>query len=52
MSIFKTADLSAHERKKVGIAKADMEAKNNKDFLLKLVDAYNELRRIKGRNIL
>lgn len=50
--IFKTGELTKSEGKKISIAKAEVEAKNNKECLLKLVDAYNELRRIKGRDIL
>ena len=44
------AELTKEERKKVRIAKIKMDAKSNVDCLLKLVDAYNELRRIKGED--
>lgn len=46
------AEMEESEIKKIRIAKAEIGAKNNKECLLKLVDAYNELRRIKGRDIL
>lgn len=51
MVLFK-AEMEESEIKKIRIAKAEIGAKNNKECLLKLVDAYNELRRIKGRDIL
>ena len=52
MPAFRTGDLSNVEWKKVKIAKANIGEGNNKEFLLKLVDDYNELRRVKGRDIL
>ena len=51
MPMFK-ADMTDSEIKKVRIAKAEMGAKSNIDCLLKFVDEHNELRRIKGRDIL
>jgi len=52
MPAFRAGDLSDVEWKKVQVAKAEMGAKSNIDCLLKFVDEHNELRRIKGRDIL
>lgn len=51
MVMFK-ADLSDSEIKKAREMKLKLDAKNNADFMLKLIACCNELQRIKGRNIL
>ena len=44
--------MSDIEWKRVQLAKAEMGAKSNVDCILKFVDEHNELRRIKGRDII
>lgn len=51
MPLFK-AEMTDKEIKRARAAKVEIEAKNNTQFVLKLIDAYDELRRSKGRNIL
>lgn len=51
-SSFRTTKLSDAEWEKVQLAKAEMGAKSNVDCILKFVDEHNELRRIKGRDII
>ena len=52
MPAFRAGDLSDVAWKKVQLAKANIGEGNNREFLLKLVDDYNESRRTKGRDIL
>lgn len=51
MPLFK-AKMSDRAIKRARIAKAQIDAKNNAEFVEKLIDVYDELRRSKGRNIL
>ena len=51
MPLFK-AKMSDRAIKRARIAKVQIDAKNNAEFIEKLIDAYDELRRSKGRNIL
>lgn len=51
MPLFK-AKMSDSEIKRARATKVEIDAKNNKELVLKLIDAYNELRRIKGRDII
>ena len=51
MPLFK-AKMTDREIQRARITKAKIDAKNNTEFVIKLIDAYDELCRSKGRNIL